>query len=296
MEKTVRDENTTKKLIILAAVFGTASSSIMARFSTCPSMVLTLYRMMFTCLIMAGPGLADLKVHYRELKPEDYICCFISGFFLAVLIAASYECLKYTSVAAAVLLTDSEVFFVAFLQRIFFKEKITGPGWAAILITFAGSMIVALGDAASGSGGSNMLKGDLIALAGAFFMAMTSIMGKKCRVRMTNRSYTGLQYLCTLFVTIVILLLMKIPFFGYDTINYSLALGQTVICTLLGLSVFSWGLKYLNAAFISTAKLAEPVFSSILALIIFHEIPPVTTVIGGIVVISGILLYLRQKN
>ncbi len=260
MDKTLQDDNTSKKLIILAAVFGTASSSIMARFSTCPSMVLTLYRMLFTCLIMTGPGLADLKRHYRELKAEDYICCFISGFFLAVLIAASYECLKYTSVAAAVLLTDSEVFFVAFLQRIFFKERITGTGWIAILTTFAGSMIVALGDAAAGSGGSNMLKGDLIALAGAFFMAMTSIMGKKCRVRMTNKSYTGLQYLCTLLVTVLILLLTGIPFFGYDPVNYSLALGQTVICTLLGLSVFSWGLKYLNAAFISTAKLAEPVF------------------------------------
>ncbi len=288
--------NRTKKLIILAAVLGTASSSIMARFSTCPSLVLTLYRMILTCLIMAGPGLADLRKHRAELLKEDYFCCFVSGSFLALLIAASYESLKYTSVAAAVLLTDSEVFFVAFLQRIFFKESISAKCWAAILITFAGSMIVALGDAASGSSGPQMLKGDLIAIAGAFFMAMTSIMGKKCRMRMTNTSYTGLQYLFTLLVTALILTVMRVPFFGYGAVNYAAAAGQTVICTLFGLSVFSWGLKYLSASYISTAKLAEPVFSSILALLIFGEVPPVTTLIGGIVVLGGIFLYLRQKT
>ena len=289
-------DNRTKKLIILAAVLGTASSSIAARFTTCPSLVLTLYRMILTCLIMTGPGLADLRKHHSELRGEDYFCCFVSGAFLALLIAASYESLKYTSVAAAVLLTDSEVFFVAFLQRIFFKEKINAAGWVAILITFAGSVIVALGDASSGSGGGNMLKGDLIALAGAFFMAMTSIMGKKCRIRMTNSVYTGLQYLFTLIVTVLILTAMGTPFFGYGAVNYAAAAWQTVICTLLGLSVFSWGLKFLNAAYISTAKLAEPVFSSLLALLIFGEVPPVTTVIGGAVVIGGIFLYLRQKD
>ena len=288
----------TKKLIIMAAVLGTSSSSILARISTCPSMVLTLYRMIFTCLIMTWPGLKDLSQHYRELKPSDYLCCFISGAFLALLIAASYESLKYTSVAAAVLLTDSEVFFVALLQRIFFKERVSRIGWAAILITFAGSAIVALGDAAGfgAFGGSNMLKGDLIAICGAFFMAMTSIMGKRCRIRMTNSSYTGLQYLFTLIVTVIILTVTRVPFFGYDAVNWVAALLQCVICTLLGLSVFSWGLKYLNAAFISTAKLAEPVFSAILALIIFREIPPVTTLIGGVIVISGIMLYLRQQE
>ena len=74
------------------------------------------------------------------------------------------------------------------------------------------------------------------------------------------------------------------------------ALGMAVFCTLLGHSVFSWGLKYLPPAFIATVKLMEPVFASVWGLILFAEKPAVPVLIGGAVIICGIALYSRVAD
>ena len=63
-----------------------------------------------------------------------------------------------------------------------------------------------------------------------------------------------------------------------------------------GHSVYSWGLKYLNASYITTIKLLEPVFASILGLLIFREIPGAFVIIGGAVVIGGIIYYTRNAE
>ena len=74
------------------------------------------------------------------------------------------------------------------------------------------------------------------------------------------------------------------------------AAAMAVLCTLLGHSVFSWGLKYLPAAFISTVKLMEPVFASVWGLLLFREVPGWMVVIGGAVIIFGIALYGRAVS
>jgi len=86
------------------------------------------------------------------------------------------------------------------------------------------------------------------------------------------------------------------PLTGHGTVNYLTGLGMAVFCTLLGHSVFSWGLKYLPPAFISTAKLLEPVFASVWGLFLFGEVPALMTVLGGAVIISGIALYSRVSE
>ncbi len=68
---------------------------------------------------------------------------------------------------------------------------------------------------------------------------------------------------------------------------------MAVFCTLPGHSVFSWGLKYESAAFISAAKLLEPVFAGILGALLFREIPKTQVIVGGCVVILGVYVYSR---
>lgn len=88
---------------------------------------------------------------------------------------------------------------------------------------------------------------------------------------------------------------------GYEVVhigmkNLLVAFGLALMCTLLGHSIFSWGLKYEKASFVSTAKLLEPIFASVLGILLFREIPSVTSVAGGAVVITGIILCVRSGN
>ena len=75
-----------------------------------------------------------------------------------------------------------------------------------------------------------------------------------------------------------------------STASLAAALGLAVLCTLLGHSIFSWGLKYEKASFVSVVKLLEPVFASVMGIILFLEIPPLSSSAGGIVIIGGIVL------
>ena len=57
--------------------------------------------------------------------------------------------------------------------------------------------------------------------------------------------------------------------------------------SLLGHTLFNWALKYLKTAFISMIVLTEPLYATFLGIIIFSELPSITTAVGGFVVLAG---------
>lgn len=284
---------TKRKLIVILGVAGCSFSSILVKVADAPSPVLVFYRMLLAALVMTVPCLMQLQKEYRSIGPVDYLCCVISGIFLALHFTTFFESLRWTSIASSLVLTDTEVFFVAFLMLLGFREKISRKGWLGILLTFAGSVIVAAGDSGSGS---DVMRGDLFALSAALCMAVYTIMGKICRRHMSTTVYTTLVYWVAAIATVVILSAQGLPLWGYGAKNVACGFGMAILCTLLGHSVFSWGLKYLSAAFISTAKLMEPIIASLLGIFLFRQIPGAAAVIGGLLVIYGVAYYSRQQD
>ena len=276
-----------KKLIIILGVVGVSISAPLIRVSSAPSMVLVLYRVLIAALLLSPVIALKNRVELRRIRRIDLILCLVSGLFLGLHFSCYFEALRFTSIASAVALVDTEVFFVAFMLLLLFKERIPWPAWIGIIITFVGSVLIAWADAGDGS---NMLLGDLIALTGALCMAVYTIIGKTVRQRITTTTYTFLVYLSAGITVLVILLCSGKPLIGYEPVNWWTALGMAVFCTLLGHSVFSWGLKYESAAFIATAKLLEPVFASLLGLLLFREMPKAAVIIGGCIVVAGLIL------
>lgn len=276
-----------RKLIVLLGVLGTSFSAILVRFSTAPSMVLVFYRMLFAALMMAVPGIRAFGKERENLTKKELLCCLVSGFFLALHFTAYFESVKQTSITCSVVLVNTEVFFVSFILLFFFHEKISAKRWAGILIAFAGSLIIAIGDSADLSGS---LRGDLYALSGAAFVSVYTTMGRICRKNMSTASYTAAVYGIAALVTFLLLLVTGTPVSGYGPVNLLTAFGMTVLCTLLGHSVINWGLKYISPAFISAARLLEPVFSALLGILFFREIPSGTAVLGAVVIITGLFL------
>lgn len=279
-----------KKLLILLGVLGVSLSAPFVRISDAPSMVLVFYRLLIAALLLLPYGLLRNREELRHMGKRTLIWSVVSGLFLGLHFSCYFEAVHQSSIASAVALVDTEVFFVAFLMLFLFREKIPWRAWIGILCTFAGSVLIALSDAGSGD---NVLLGDLLALAGAVCMAVYTIIGKRCRKEITTTTYTMLVYSSAAVVVLVLLLCRGIPLLGYAPVNWLSALGMAVFCTLLGHSVFSWGLKYENAAFISTVKLLEPVFASILGWLLFREIPALQVVIGACVIITGVCVYTR---
>ncbi len=276
-----------KKLLIILGVLGTSFSAALVRFSDAPSLVLVFYRMALAVALLLPWNLWKNREELCSVGRREGLLCLLSGVFLGLHFTCYFASLRCTSIASSVVLVDTEVFFVAFVLVTIFHERIGRLGWLGILVTFAGSVVIALADAGNGSS----LKGDFFALTGAACMAVYTLSGKVCRRTLSTAIYTLLVYGVAAATVLIILLLSGKSAFGYGPRNLLCAAGMTVFCTLLGHSVFSWGLKYESAAFISTVMLLEPVFATVTGIPLFRELPSPIVVLGGAVVIGGICIY-----
>ena len=282
-----------KLVVILAALF-CSFSAIFVRFSTAPSVPMAAYRMCISALILLP---VVLKKHLSELKAIDkkvLALCGINGVFLGFHFATYFESLKHTSVASAVVLVDTQVIFVALIMWLVLKERIPKKGIIGIAITLLGSVIIALAD--KSGGGSNVLYGDILALCGSLFFAFYASVGYVARKDLSTTVYTFIVYTSAFITLTCVALISRTPMLGYDPINFFWAVMLAVFCTMLGHSLYNWSLKFVSPVFMSTAVLLEPVFSTIMAIFLFKEIPIAIQIIGIIIIITGVGIYSSVKD
>ena len=281
------------KYIVLLGVLGTSFSAIFTRISTAPSMVLVLYRMALASLCMLPVVLLRHRADWKRLDRRTALLCAASGVFLALHFSCYFESIHRTSIAAATLLGNTEVFFVALLMLALFRERLSKRCWLAVGLTFLGGVVIAL----TGSGSGSALSGNLLALLCAALLACYMMIGHACRRHNVSTGiYTFLVYSSAALTVAVLLPFTGHAYFGYAPVNWLSAAGMVVFCTFLGHTVFNWGLKYESPALISTIQMLEPVFASVWALLLFGEKPPLAVCLGGAVVIAGIALYCRYTE
>ena len=141
-----------------------------------------------------------------------------------------------------------------------------------------------------------MFYGDVLGILSAIVVTAYTLIGKKVRKTVSTNVYTFLLYTSSTVTLLIMAFVMRIDLFGYDVINVWMALLLAVFCTLLSHSVFSWGLKFCSAAFVSTAKLLTPVFAAILGIFFFGQLPRIEQIIGGVIVLIGLAFYISVKE
>lgn len=279
------------KAVLFLGVAGVSVSSILVRYSAAPSLVTATYRLGWTVLLLL-PMLLRHRAELRAFAPRDALLCGASGVLLALHFATWFESLKHTSVASSTALVSTEVIFTALGFALFLKGRIPRAGVWAIAAAFGGSALLACAD----GGGGGALYGDLLALAGAAFVAAYTLIGRVERARLSTTVYTFFTYLACVLTLLALDLATATPVWGYPPEELLIGLGLAVLCTLLGHSLFSWSLKYLSPSYVSAAKLCEPVFAAVLAGFLFGEIPGALQLAGAALVVGGVLLYTRTEK
>jgi len=240
--------------------------------------------MSMAALIMAVYLFARGRKELGSLRVRDLAVCALSGVFLGLHFMAYNRSLGLTGITAAVTLVDTEMFFVAAGMFIAVRERTSPASLAGMAAAFVGSVIIAAAD----GGSAASLRGDLWALSGAVFMAVYTIIGRLERGHVSTGVYTFIVYLSAAVTALAAALLSGTRLFGYGLPAYAAGFGLAVVCTLMGHSIFSWGLGYEKAAYISVLKLLEPVFASVLGVLLLHEYPRLQTALGRLVVIAGV--------
>ncbi len=280
------------KLIIILGVLSLSLSAIFLRLSSAPAAVMALFRMIFATGLLLPFVLGKQRKELARVRRRDVLLSVLSGAIFALHVSLYFAAIKRTSIASSTVLVNTEVFFVALIGMARGTERISVRLWLAMGAAFFGSVLIAMADA--GSGGR--LVGDLLAVLAALASAINTLIGKRARTRLTASVYSLILYAAATACLLARCLVTRTPLFSWTLRDYLCALGLAVFCTILGHSVFSWGLRFERATFVSMAKLLEPVFATVTAVFLFREYPVPLQLLGGAAVILGILWYIRLEG
>lgn len=279
-------------IMIVTGIIGISLSAIFVKYSQAPSSVTAAYRLLWTVLLMS-PVVLFKKNRRQELintDPRTVVLCAVSGIFLALHFILWFESLKHTSVASSTTIVCTEVIWVALGFCLFMKGRISKAAVSAILITIAGSVMIAFSDS---SAGGNHLYGDVLSLIAAISVAVYTLIGRFARATTSTTIYTYIVYFFSAVTLVLITVVQGVPMTGYGPSGIIVGLLLSVFSTILGHSIFSWCLKFLSPAFVSASKLCEPVVAAAFAAVLFREIPKPLQVLGGAVIIGGVIFYSR---
>ena len=282
-------------IMIVIGIMGISLSAIFVRYSQAPSVVTAAYRLLWTVALMApvvflsGPRREELF----STDKKTALLCAVSGIFLALHFVLWFESLRHTSVASSTTIVCTEVIWVALGFCIFLGGKLSAKAVLAIVITLAGSMLIAWSDSASEG---NHLYGDFLTLLAAIVVAVYTLIGRVARTTTSTTIYTFIVYLFSAVTLVLITLFQGCSLTGYGASGIVVGLLLAVFSTILGHSIFSWCLKFLSPTFVSASKLCEPVVAALFAVFLFGEIPGILQIAGGLVILGGVLYYSRLES
>jgi drug/metabolite transporter (DMT)-like permease len=262
--------------------------------SIMPPLVIAFYRMAIATGVLAVPVLFFQKDQLKEIGRRDLLLCGLSGLALALHFATWIASLSMTTVMASTVLVSLSPIFVAVINAAFFRKR---PGKVLMLclgIAFAGTAIITMG--AGEAEGTVSLPGNLLALAGAVTVSFYLIIGQEVRKRVPTTTYAFLVYGASAIILLVLCLLFAQPLAPYSIGEFANIAAMAVVCSVIGHTLYNLLLKHHGAFLVSLATLCEPLFASLLAVIILSEIPQLQTALGGALVIVGLVIYIVKNR
>lgn len=304
MTASLIDSSSSKRQVIpllVLSVSMVSSASILIRFSLSHPFVIVFWRTLFGSIFMATIGLlrGDFKKLKQLITKDNWHWLVAIGITLSLHFCTWFQSLFMTTIAASVVLVDSSPIFTAILSTLFLGEALRRRSWAGILIALVGAICLAWGD--FGGSGIVALTGDLLALLGAVFLALYFIGGRKIAKEMPITVYTTVIYLIAAITTFFICIPYNLSVIVLEPTEVAIFLALAIFPTVLGHSVNNYLLTKVPAYVVSSAVLGEPIGATILAVLIFTEIPEITTIVGFVVILFGIAMVLadiaaRERN
>ncbi|WP_394338575.1 DMT family transporter [Halorubrum sp. 48-1-W] len=279
------------KVGLVTAVLAVSVGAILVRWSDAPSSVAAFYRVLFTTLPLLPVAAWRYREQFVRIDRRDLGFATLSGIALALHFASWFESLEWTSVAASVTLVQAQPVFVALGAWVLLRERVTRRIAVGIAIAVGGIVAMSLGDFLGGVlVGPAPLYGNALALFGAVTAAGYVLAGRSLRQRLALVPYVVVVYgVCTVSL-FVLVLAQGHPLSGYPPREWAVFLGLAIGPGLLGHTVVNWVLGYLESSVVSVSLLGEPVGATILALVLLGEVPTRFTLVGGVIVLSGIYL------
>ena len=279
-------------VILFVGVLSVSFAAIFIRLADAPPLVIATYRLAIASIILIPIASMKSKKSLNKLSRHDILLILLSSVFVALHFGLWITSLSYTSIASSVVLVTAHPAFVAVISYFLWGERVNKLTIGGIVVAFAGIILV------NYSGfifGSQAILGDLMALIAGFAMGAYLIIGRQLRTRIDILSYLAILYTCSAVILLIVTLSFGYNLFGYSTTTYAMMILLALVPQLIGHSTLNLAVRLIPVIFVSVAILGEPIGATILGYFILGEAPTGNEIAGGLLILGGIFLVMRQK-
>lgn len=288
-------EKYAKILVPFAVLCGACSGAFSAMISA-PALVIGFVRLTVALPFFWVPIV--FKKSEREkiakLDRKDLLLCLASGMFLFLHFFCWFSSVKWTNVSSAAVFASFHPLVVLFITVFILKRKVSWKSIVAIVCAILGGAIIMCADITALSGGH--MKGNIFAFGAAMFMGIYFAIGDKARKNVPGNIYVLLVFFsCWIFFILGLVATGTTPF-GYTGTDYLFMVIQAFVCQIGAHAVFNMCIGRVSSLYVSTWEAGDPVFSTLLAVIIVQQIPSGFEVLGCIIVVVALYMYSRFER
>lgn len=238
-----------------------------------------------------------IKKDWPKLKAHWSIVCILALTGVACFNTLVYIGVYYTTSINASLMNSSTPIIIYMLSFIFLKERLSRYQIFGTLLSLVGVLFIISGGELRTLLAFSFNKGDLIVLFAVFCWAIYSLLIKQYAGRLPGYS--------TFLATIALGALMLVPFTIYEllttTINIQWSASTIgsifyvgIVASIVAFLSWNAGVVALGANRASIYLNFIPVFAAIFAILFLGEQLQIAQLLGGVAVVSGVLLSTKK--
>ena len=269
-------------LIFLGAICLSFGGLIVKSFEGANLWQILFWRQIFFSIIVALYLLITYKKNFFKTFYKSGLPGFLAGIFLSIGFAAYVFAMYTTTVANTNFIITTETIFLALLGYIFLKEKINSITLISIILGMSGVLLI-LGNSLSIQT-SEQFVGNLVAfIMPISFAVLVMIIRKYPKVDMIPAQFTA-----GVFAAIIGMIIAGKLSISFHDLTLAFLAGFFQIG--FGFILITIGSQTTPAAVIGVLMLTESVFGPLWAWLFINEVPPISVIFGGGIIIFSILL------
>jgi drug/metabolite transporter (DMT)-like permease len=289
--------------VLALALLGVSASGPLVRLSHAHPLAIASWRLGFSLIVIAiALAVTGQWRQWRRITRRELGIATGAGAMLALHFWSWNASVALTSVAASVVLVNTQPVVVAVLSAVWLRERPTRRQWLGIGVSMLGALLVAFpylpSDALNGAGHPRAALGNLLALGGAVTAAIYFVAGRRLRATLDLWPYVGLVYGTCFAALLVLSVLAEAQLTPQPPAELAIFVALALGPMLLGHTGLNWALKHSPAFVVNLTLLGEPVGATIIAALLpgIRETPSPATLVGGAIVLAGILLTTQRQS
>lgn len=281
-------------LALIGGVLCIGMGPILIRLADVPGEIVGLYRQGIAALVLTLPILLRRRGSLN-LSPSTALWGTLGGLMFAGNIFVWSTALNMTTISNATFLDNTAPVWVGLGAWLIFKEKLRPTYWIGVIVALAGAGML-VGIDGFGLDGSQAGLGNLLAFSGAFMYTAYLLISQHVSEQLDNVTYVWLFSGVAALSFLVLALALGTPLTGLPPRSLAALVAVALISQTGGWLLITYALKQLSASLVAVGVLGQPVFATLVAAPLFHEVPDNLQIAGSIVTLVGIVIAQRSSR